>query len=118
MKMDLWPSEWRPCRPAMLCWLGWRWEFDWSSNTRAGKGGWGGGWFLESSGLFWRGWGYDCGGQNGLRANDWGVVCGLFGCGRGNDCFGGGGRRTGWKYEEERKGIVLEDKKKKRKKFI
>ena len=88
--MDLWPSEWRPRRPAMSHWLGWRWEFDWSSNMRAGKGGWG-----------------------GVGGGFWSPV----------DYFGVGGAttvegRTGWKYEEERKGIVLEDKKKKRKKFI
>lgn len=32
---------------------------------------------MESGGLFWCGRGYDCRGENDLRGNDWGMVCGV-----------------------------------------
>ena len=89
---------------------------------RAGKGGWGG-----VGGGFWSP--VDYFGVGGATTVEGRTGCGPTTGGWFVDCFvvggattvlgvGGGGRRTGWKYEEERKGIVLEDKKKKRKKFI
>ena len=85
----------------MSRWLGWRWEFDGSNSTWAGNGGVG---LWSPVDCFGVGGGYDCGGENELRGNDWGVVCGvlwtvLLWAGQQLLWGGGwcGGERTGWK---------------------
>ena len=85
----------------MSRWLGWRWEFDGSNSTWAGNGGVG---LWSPVDCFGVGGGYDCGGENELRGNDWGVVCGVLWTvllWAGQRLFWGGGwcggERTGWK---------------------